>query len=83
MARPPTGPQSLRRALTEPRRRAGGRVQFVRETISELRKVVWPSRQEATRLTLLVIAISVVVGIFLGLVDLGLNQVYTRFFVGG
>jgi len=38
--------------------------------ISELKKVTWPSRQETTRLTLLVIAVAVSIGIALGLIDL-------------
>lgn len=83
MARSSAKPPTLRSTLAEPQRRTGGRLQFVRETVSELRKVVWPSRQETMRLTVLVIAISVAAGIFLGLVDLGFNQVFTRFFVGG
>lgn len=48
--------------------RVAGR-RFLLEVISELRKVNWPTRQETTRLTLLVLAISVSIGIFLGVVD--------------
>ena len=44
---------------------------FFGEVFSELRKVSWPTRQEATRLTVLVIALSTAIGIFLGLVDMG------------
>lgn len=51
-------------------------VQFFRETISELRKVVWPTREQATRLTLLVIVISVFVGFLLGIVDLGFGRLF-------
>jgi len=40
-----------------------------RETIGELRKVVWPTPPEAWRLTKIVIAVIVVVGAFLGLLD--------------
>ena len=39
--------------------------------MGELRKVSWPSWQEARQLTLIVLAVMVVMGIFLGLVDLG------------
>lgn len=42
---------------------------FVRDTRSELRKVVWPTREEAINLTLIVIAVSVAIGLFLGAVD--------------
>jgi len=44
-------------------------VSFVRETRDELKKVVWPTRQETIRLTLVVIIISLIVGIFLGGLD--------------
>ena len=44
---------------------------FFGEVFSELRKVSWPTRQEATRLTVMVIALSTAIGIFLGLVDMG------------
>lgn len=47
---------------------------FFKDTIAELRKVTWPTRREATRLTILVIIISTVVGLALGAVDLGLTQ---------
>jgi preprotein translocase subunit SecE len=42
---------------------------FVRDTRSELKKVVWPTREEAINLTLIVIAVSVAMGILLGGVD--------------
>jgi len=47
------------------------RFRFFTEIVSELRKVVWPTREEATRLTIMVIFISVAVGIALGLLDIG------------
>ena len=74
---------SLRGTLTEPRRRTGVRFQYVREVVAELRKVVWPSREQATRLSLLVIAVSVVIGIFLALADVGFNQLFSRVILGG
>lgn len=49
-------------------------VGFFKDTIAELRKVVWPTRQEATRLTVLVMIISAVVGLALGAVDFGLTK---------
>jgi len=44
---------------------------FVRETVGELRKVSWPTRQEATNLTIIVLIVMVFMAIFLSLVDLG------------
>ena len=43
---------------------------FFGEVFSELRKVSWPTRQEATRLTLMVIVLSATIGLFLGLIDM-------------
>ena len=43
--------------------------------IDELRKVVWPSREETTNLTVVVLVVSIAVGIFLGVIDFGLNRV--------
>jgi preprotein translocase subunit SecE len=42
---------------------------FLRETRDELKKVVWPSRQEVIRLTFVVIVASLLVGLFLGGLD--------------
>lgn len=44
-------------------------VRVYRETRAELRKVVWPARDETTRLTIAVIAISAAIGLFLFLGD--------------
>jgi preprotein translocase subunit SecE len=46
--------------------------QFVLDSRIELRKIVWPNRQETGMTTLVVIAFVVVAGIFFWLVDLGL-----------
>jgi preprotein translocase subunit SecE len=46
--------------------------QFVLDARTEVRKVVWPSRQETIQTTLIVFAVVVVMGIFLWLVDMGL-----------
>jgi len=51
-------------------------VEFLQETLSELRKSVWPSREETARLTVVVIVLSIVASIFLG----GLDQIFERTF---
>jgi preprotein translocase subunit SecE len=48
--------------------------QFVRESRIELRKVVWPTREEATRLTIVVIAVSAGMGLILGGFDFLIAQ---------
>jgi preprotein translocase subunit SecE len=47
---------------------------FFRETIGELRRVSWPTRAEALRLTWIVIVVLVVTALFLGLVDAGAQE---------
>ena len=42
---------------------------YFRETTGELRKVSWPTWPEARRLTLLVLLVMVVIGLFLAGVD--------------
>ncbi len=53
-------------------------VNFIQEIIAELKKAVWPSREETTRLTYIVILISGVVGLFLWGVDKGFFEFFKR-----
>lgn len=53
--------------LTHPR--------LISEIVAELRKVVWPSRQETRNLTTVVVVIAVAVGAMLGGVDWVFNRV--------
>ena len=43
------------------------------EIISELRKVTWPSREETWYLTVVVLVVAGVIGLFLGGVDMFFN----------
>jgi len=54
---------------------------YFAETSGELRKVSWPTWPEARQLTILVIIVMVVVGLFLGLVDWASN-VFLNFILG-
>ena len=45
-------------------------VRYFKETRAELRKVSWPTRKQAINLTLIVLAVTVAMAIFLGAVDL-------------
>lgn len=49
-------------------------VEFVKESKSELKKVVWPSRREALINTLWVIGVSLGFAVFFSLIDFGLNK---------
>jgi len=53
------------------------RFSFFPEVVAELRKAHWPTRQEALRLSILVLIVCVVVGAILG----GLDWVFTRLFL--
>nr|WP_086938894.1 preprotein translocase subunit SecE [Thaumasiovibrio occultus] len=44
-------------------------ITFARESRMEVRKVVWPTRQEATRMTLTVLAVTVVTALVLWVID--------------
>ncbi len=60
----------------------GGRVgpiSFLRETVSELQKSVWPSREETARLTMVVIVLAIAAGFFLGGLDRIFAEIFARF----
>jgi preprotein translocase subunit SecE len=48
--------------------------QFVKEVRIELGKVTWPTRKEVISSTIVVVVFSIVVSIFIGVVDLILSQ---------
>lgn len=50
---------------------------YFRETIGEMRKVTWPTRKEATSLTIVVLIVIAVMSAFLGILDF----IYSRFFI--
>ena len=49
-------------------------VGFLNDVVSELRKVVWPTREESTRLTIMVFIVAVAVGVTLSIIDIGFAQ---------
>lgn len=55
-------------------------IDFLREVRVELAKVVWPSKEATFRLTILVIVITIVVGFFIGIIDLGLTKLSSILF---
>jgi preprotein translocase subunit SecE len=63
--------RSKRRASSKKgrRRQENAIVRYFRATWAELKKVQWPSRSEATNLTLIVLATTVAMSAFLGIVD--------------
>lgn len=47
---------------------------YVKESKAELEKVIWPTRQETLRLTVIVLLVAVVVGAYVA----GLDTIFTK-----
>jgi len=64
-------------ARTTTRGKKGNRVtRFLRETRSEVRKVIWPTRREALNMTAIVLGVTALMAAGLGMVDV----LFTRIF---
>ncbi|MCE5244413.1 MAG: preprotein translocase subunit SecE [Syntrophobacteraceae bacterium] len=55
--------------------------QYLREVVSELRKVIWPSRKETLGTTSVVLVIVILCAVYLGVADAILSRL-VRIFVG-
>ena len=64
-------------------KRKKSRFAFVGDTISELRKVVWPTRQETLRLTVMVLIVCITIGLVLGAIDYGFAELVSKVLLGG
>lgn len=58
----------------EKTKKIGAVQRWWRETLGELRKVHWPTRKEALRLTWIVIVVIIAMGALLGLLDFGFTK---------
>ncbi len=58
------------------------RFRYFAETVSELKKVVWLTKQETAYLTALVIIVSVAVGLLLGGLDYGFAALIDKVWLG-
>ena len=54
--------------------------QYLRETVREIKKVSWPSKEATTQMTVLVLAVSVVIGVYIGLIDYIFQSVVSQLF---
>jgi len=74
---PKRGRSAIPRAAARaaPGRAKGGllswRPRWITDIITELRKVVWPTRQDTLHLTVVVLIVATLIGIALGGLDLG------------
>ncbi len=57
---------------------AGWRPRYLMDIISELRKVVWPTRQDTLHLTIVVVVVSILMGAVLGALDVGFGWLIDR-----
>jgi preprotein translocase subunit SecE len=55
-------------------------INFLQEVRAELGKVSWSTRQELVGSTFVVIAITLLTGVFIGLIDLLFSQILTLLF---
>ncbi len=73
--RPPTRGA---KPVSPKRRFAIGLPRWLDDIISELKKVTWPTWNETTYLTMVVIIVSLTVGAFLGMTDIFFNWLIDR-----
>ena len=47
---------------------------FATNVVDELKKVSWPTRAETVRLTTIVIGVSLIIGLYVGIIDILLTK---------
>ena len=66
----------LRRRVSSQASKRVFALSIIGDVIAELNRVTWPTREETTRLSIMVITVAVIVGIFLGVIDLGFSSIF-------
>jgi preprotein translocase subunit SecE len=67
----------------KPAEKRTGPVTFYRQVVAELRKVVWPTREQLTTYFFVVMAFVLVMIAIVTLLDLGLGKLAFEVFTGG
>ncbi|TFB08616.1 preprotein translocase subunit SecE [Candidatus Atribacteria bacterium MT.SAG.1] len=52
---------------------------FIKESIAELKKVIWPTRKDLKSSTIVVITTIIIASIFIGLIDIFFTKALTLF----
>jgi preprotein translocase subunit SecE len=52
---------------------------ILQETLVELKKTTWPTKEEATRLTMVVLAVVIAMSLYMGTLDALLSFLVSRF----
>jgi len=47
---------------------------FATGIVEELKKVSWPTKKETTRLTIIVVGVSLIIGLYIGIIDVLLTK---------
>ena len=71
--------QSSSRQTLVSKNRFGNISRSVKEIYAELGRVTWPTKEETTRLSIIVVSISIVIGLFLGVIDLAFSKIIAFF----
>ena len=71
-----------KRVIKQAEQKTSIKFSLVRNIIAELKKVVWPTRREATYLTIMVLVVAFTVGIILGVLDFGFSEFIDSIFLG-
>lgn len=49
-------------------------IKYLKEVRFELSKVIWPKKREVVKLTLIVLLISGIIGVYVGIIDIGFTK---------
>jgi preprotein translocase SecE subunit len=60
----------------------GKAITYLKGSVAEIRKVTWPTRKEAAKLTFAVIVFSLAFSLLTSLTDFGINQLFERVIIG-
>ena len=71
--------QSSSRQTLISKNRFGNISRSVKEIYAELGRVTWPTKEETTRLSIIVVSISIVIGLFLGVIDMAFSKIIAFF----
>ncbi len=55
-------------------------VNYVKESVGELKKVTWPKKDEVFTSTLIVVVVIIIISLILGVFDYGMGKVIEFFF---
>jgi len=71
--------QSSSRQTQVSKNRFGNISRSIKEIYAELGRVTWPTKEETTRLSIIVVSISIVIGLFLGVIDMAFSKIIAFF----